>query len=61
MTGATRPQLRAVAGRAGPDEFDQVPRKLRFLAEHPGVEIVLHGYWQAVVPAGWSRAIPGRS
>jgi hypothetical protein len=52
MTGATGPQLRAVTGGANPDDMDQVPRKLRFLAQHPGVQIVLNGYWQAIIPAG---------
>ena len=41
-----RPRLRA----SGPGP-DQVPRLLRFRAEHPDVTIKLDGLWRAVVPA----------
>ncbi len=50
MAEPTRPHLRAVSDDTS--EPDQVPRKLRFQAAHPDVDIVLRGYWKATIPPG---------
>jgi len=45
MVEPARPHLRVIPG--DPPDDDQVPRKLRFLAEHPDWVIVLDGFWRA--------------
>ena len=52
MSEPTEPRLRAVPG----DKQDQVPRKWRFQAAYPDVDIALRLRWLAIIPAG---TIPG--